>query len=234
MTIAVDRSDPAAPAPLPGAGLVLDGVALALAGRRLFAPLDLAVAPGEAVTVMGPSGSGKSSLLDAVAGTLDPAFALEGRIALDGRDLAGLPPEDRGVGLLFQDDLLFPHLDVGGNLAFALPASVKGRSARRRRVEAALAEAGLAGFADRDPATLSGGQRARVALMRALLAEPRALLLDEPFGTLDLALRDRVRGFVFEHARARRLPVLLVTHDPADAAAAGGPVVDIAPAAEGG
>jgi len=213
-----------------GPGLVLEAVGLAYGGRRLFAPLDLRVAPGAAVTVMGPSGAGKSSLLDAIVGTLDPAFALEGRVLLHGRDLTGLPPEDRGIGILFQDDLLFPHLTVGGNLAFALPPSVRGRAARRARVAEALAEAGLAGFAGRDPGTLSGGQRARVALMRALLAEPGALLLDEPFSGLDVALRDRVRAFVFDHARRRGLPVLLVTHDPADAEAAGGPVVALAPA----
>jgi putative thiamine transport system ATP-binding protein len=134
-------------------------------------------------------------------------------------------PEARRVGIQFQDDLLFPHLSVGGNLAFGLGARVRGREARRKCVEAALAEADLAGFADRDPATLSGGQRARVALMRTLLAEPRALLLDEPFNKLDAQLRDDVRRFVFDHARERELPVLLVTHDEADARAAGGRVL---------
>ena len=120
---------------------------------------------------------------------------------------------------------MFPHLSVGENLAFALPPAVRGRRARHERIEAALREADLDGFSGRDPATLSGGQRARVAVMRTLLAEPRALLLDEPFGKLDRALRDRFRAFVFDHARAARLPTLLVTHDEADAAAAGGAVV---------
>jgi putative thiamine transport system ATP-binding protein len=106
---------------------------------------------------------------------------------------------------------------------------VTGRQARRQRIRAALEEAGLEGFEERDPATLSGGQRARVALLRTLLAEPRALLLDEPFSKLDVALRARIRRFVFEHARAQALPTLLVTHDPADAAAAGGPVIEIGP-----
>jgi putative thiamine transport system ATP-binding protein len=150
-------------------------------------------------------------------------------VLLNGLEITDLPPERRRVGILFQDDLLFPHLSVAENLAFGLPAAVTGRQARRQRICAALEEAGLEGFEERDPATLSGGQRARVALLRTLLAEPRALLLDEPFSKLDVALRARIRRFVFEHARAQALPTLLVTHDPADAAAAGGPVIQIGP-----
>jgi putative thiamine transport system ATP-binding protein len=176
------------------------------------------------LTVMGPSGSGKSALLAAITGTLPPAFAMTGRILLDGHDITTRPTEARHVGILFQDELLFPHLSVGGNLAFGLPAAVKGRAERRARIEAALADVGLAGFADRDPATLSGGQRARVALMRMLLSEPRALLLDEAFSKLDADLRDQVRSLVFGIARDRDLPVLQVTHDAADAEAAGGEV----------
>jgi len=175
---------------------------------------------------MGPSGCGKSSLLSYLCGTLEPVFEASGEVWLDGVAIHELPPERRRVGILFQDDLLFPHLSVGENLAFALPPTVRGRRERGARIEAALREADLAGFARRDPATLSGGQRARVALMRTLLAEPRALLLDEPFGKLDRALRDRFRRFVFGHARAAGLPTLLVTHDEADAEAAAGAVVD--------
>jgi putative thiamine transport system ATP-binding protein len=205
--------------------LVLDRVELRLGARTLVGPLTLTVPPSRIVTVMGPSGSGKSSLLAFLCGTLDPAFTASGRVRLAGRDITALPPEQRGVGILFQDDLLFPHLSVAENLGFALPPGVRGRAARRAAVEAALAEAGLAGFADRDPATLSGGQRARVAVMRTLLADPRTLLLDEPFSRLDGPLRARFRRFVFDHARRRGLPTLLVTHDPDDAAATGGPIV---------
>jgi putative thiamine transport system ATP-binding protein len=207
--------------------LRLDGVTVALGGTRLFAPVTCAVRPGEIVTVMGPSGSGKSTLLALVGGFLDPAFTPEGEVVLAGAPILALAPERRRVGILFQDDLLFPHLSVAGNLAFGL-ARGGTRAARRRAVAASLAEAGLAGFEHRDPATLSGGQRARIALLRTLLARPRALLLDEPFGKLDLALRHDIRRFVFDHARERALPVLLVTHDAADAEAAGGPVITLA------
>ena len=207
------------------APLRLSAVRIELAGRELVPPLSLAVAPGECVTIMGPSGCGKSTLLAFVAGTIDPAFRASGQVAIGERDVTGLPPEARRIGILFQDDLLFPHLSVGGNLAFALAPRVRDRHARRARVEQALAEADLAGFADRDPATLSGGQRARVALMRTLLSEPEALLLDEPFNRLDAQLKQDFRRFVFAHAAGRALPVLLVTHDAADAQAAGGRVV---------
>jgi putative thiamine transport system ATP-binding protein len=206
--------------------LRLRGVTVSLDDRPLIEGLSLQVAPGEVATIMGPSGSGKSTLLSWICGSVDPAFAIEGRIELDGQDITETAPEARRVGILFQDDLLFPHLSVGENLAFGIPRGV-GREERRKRVADALAEAELAGFDGRDPATLSGGQRARIALMRTLLAEPKALLLDEPFSKLDAALRDRVRRFVFDHATERGLPMLLVTHDPDDAAAAGGPVLEI-------
>jgi putative thiamine transport system ATP-binding protein len=207
--------------------LELDGVGLSLHGRVLVPPLSLTIEPGRVAVLMGPSGSGKSSLLAYLCGTLDPAFETVGRVVLGGVDLEGLPPERRRVGILFQDDLLFPHLSVAENLAFGLPADMRGRVLRREAVERALADADLAGLGGRDPATLSGGQRARVALMRTLLAEPAALLLDEPFSKLDVALRARFRAWVFDHARRRGLPTLLVTHDPADGAEADGPVIEL-------
>lgn len=190
--------------------------------RKTLAMLDASIAPGEVLTIMGPSGAGKSTLLAAILGTLPRGFSMTGRVVLDGRDVTALPVQDRRIGILFQDDVLFPHLSVGQNLGFALPPGTQDRASR---IAAALAEADLAGFQSRDPATLSGGQRSRVALMRALLADPRALLLDEPFSRLDLDLRDRIRRLVFDTARSRGLPVVLVTHDPADAEAAGGPVL---------
>ena len=154
-----------------------------------------------------------------------PAVALLGPRQVGKTTLA---PERRRIGILFQDDLLFPHLSVGANLAFALPASVRPTNLRRERIDQALSDAGLAGFADRDPTTLSGGQRARVAVMRTLLAEPLALLLDEPFSKLDATLRGDFRRFVFDHAKQSGLPTVLVTHDEADAQAAQGPVIRLA------
>lgn len=205
-----------------GMGLELEKVTLRLHGAELLS-LSLAVSPGEVVTVMGPSGAGKSALLGYLSGTLDSVFDASGHVRLKGRLLDGLPPEKRRVGLLFQDDLLFPHLSVAGNLGFSL----KPGGNRAAIIEAALADAGLAGFGPRDPATLSGGQRARVSCLRVLLSEPEALLLDEPFSKLDPALRAQFRQFVFGKARAAGLPVLMVTHDADDAKAADGPVLRV-------
>jgi putative thiamine transport system ATP-binding protein len=206
------------------AALELRNVSIALGPQMLVPPLTCRILPGEIITVMGPSGAGKSTLLAFIGGFLDRAFAARGEVLIGEQDITMLPPERRRVGILFQDDLLFPHLSVGENLAFGLAA---GRTERQHIVAEALAEADLMDLGDRDPATLSGGQRARVALLRTLLAEPRALLLDEPFGKLDRGLRQDIRAFVFDHARVRGLPMLLVTHDPEDAEAAGGRVITL-------
>ncbi|MCA0938936.1 ATP-binding cassette domain-containing protein [Salipiger pacificus] len=206
-------------------GLIFDRLRIAHHGAPLLS-LDATVAPGEVLTVMGPSGSGKSTLLASIIGTLAPGFTLSGRIVLDGTEITHLPPEQRRTGILFQDELLFPHLSVGGNLGFGLPPRLRGK-ARRNKIDAALRDIGLEGFAKRDPATLSGGQKARVALMRMLLAGPRALLLDEPFSKLDATRRGQIRALVFERARAQGLPVLLVTHDPEDAESAGGRIITL-------
>ena len=207
--------------------LRLSDVRIALPGRVLIDALSFSVEPGAIVTVMGPSGSGKSALLSWIGGFLGAPFEARGDVALGARSLNGMPAHARRVGILFQDDLLFPHLSVAGNLLFGLPRAVAGHSERRAAVERARDEAGLAGFGARDPATLSGGQRARVALLRTLLAQPQALLLDEPFGKLDAALRSDFRRFVFEFARRAALPAVLVTHDAADADATGGPVIEL-------
>jgi putative thiamine transport system ATP-binding protein len=206
--------------------MMLDHVSIAIGGRTLL-EITHPIRPGEVLTVMGPSGSGKSALLAFIGGFLDPAFSAKGKVFVSGVELTALAAEDRHAGILFQDPLLFPHMSVAGNLAFALPEAVPGRAARRRLAEEALTDVGLAGLGTRDPDTLSGGQKARVALARVLLSAPRALLLDEPFSKLDADLREQMRELVFSKARKSALPVVLVTHDAADAKAAGGPLVRI-------
>lgn len=182
----------------------------------LLHDLHLQIAPGTVHTLMGESGSGKSSLLAAVCGTLDDAMRFEGHITLNDRALDQLPPQARRVGILFQDALLFPHMSVQDNLLFAVPRGPA--AARNAQVQQALRDMELTDLARADPATLSGGQRVRVALARALLAQPQALLLDEPFSKLDAALRVRMRALVFGMVRQRNIPALLVTHDAQDVA----------------
>ncbi|NOZ33603.1 MAG: ATP-binding cassette domain-containing protein [Alphaproteobacteria bacterium] len=208
-----------------GAGLRLERVEIFLGATRLLS-IDAHIQPGRNLTIMGPSGTGKSALIAFISGFLPPAFSASGRVVLNGTDMTGIAPEQRHMGTLFQDALLFPHLSVSENLLFALPAGGN-RAQRCDKVEALLDQVGLGDLAARDPGTLSGGQAARVALMRVLAAEPSVLLLDEPFSRLDIPRRDAVREFVFSTARNRGLPSLLVTHDTADAEAAGGEVIAV-------
>ncbi len=205
--------------------LELRNVSLEINGRTLIKPLSLCVAAGEVVTLMGASGSGKTSLLSFVGGDLLEPIVGHGEVVLMGQPLQTLPTERRGIARLFQDDLLFPHMSVAENLLFAVPRMAQGirmdHGTRMARVHEALQSAELQGFENRAPHTLSGGQRQRVALMRALLAEPKAILLDEPFSKLDKALRQQMRDYVFGHIRARAIAALLVTHDQDDAPAGG-------------
>jgi len=204
-------------------GLELRGVRIYKDGAPLVS-LDRKIAPGDVLSVMGPSGVGKSTLLAFVTGTLPHVFQAEGRVILNGDDITHNAPHRRNVGILFQDDLLFPHMSVGSNLAFGLPRGGS-KAERLAKIKHALTDVGLAGFEDRDPSTLSGGQRARVALMRVLLSDPCALLLDEAFSRLDADLRAQVRTLVFSRAKALGLPVLMVTHDQDDATAAGDEII---------
>jgi thiamine transport system ATP-binding protein len=166
--------------------------------------IDLDVAAGEIVCILGPSGGGKSTLLRAVAGLVD----YRGRVVIDGREADGLPTHRRGVGLMFQDDLLFPHLDVAGNVGFGSNGD---------RVAEMLDLVGLPGYGPRGVDTLSGGQAQRVALARALAPAPRVLLLDEPFGALDVVLKASLTLDVQRVLREARVTVLAVTHDRAEA-----------------
>jgi len=180
--------------------------------RYLCKELSFSIEPGEVLVLMGPSGSGKSSILGWLTGTLDKRLIASGDVWLGDTHLSQLPTEKRRLGLMLQQDYLFPHMSVGQNLLFGLRTG--NRASRIEKVQQSLVEAGLANMGDRDPATLSGGQRARVSLVRTLLSNPCALLLDEPFSRLDSVLREQIRRFTWDAAAG--LPVLLVTHDAHD------------------
>lgn len=205
--------------------LLLKDVSISLGGKELLS-VNAEIKQGEVLSIMGPSGSGKSSLLSFIAGFLDPAFFAKGEICMHGEVINKLPACDRRVGMLFQDPLLFPHMSVGKNLEFAI-AKKTTKNEKLDLVADALKTAGLEDYRERDPATLSGGQKSRIALMRVLLSKPRALLLDEPFSKLDTKLRDQIRAFVFDAAAEQNLPVLMVTHDMDDVAAANGEVIEL-------
>jgi len=189
-----------------------------LGERRVLDDISLDVAEGEVVTVLGPSGCGKTTLLRTIAG-LQPLDA--GRVLLDGRDLAAVPPHLRGIGLVFQDLALFHHRDVFGNVAFGLRMRGEPAAGVARRVAELLELVGLAGMERRSVASLSGGEQQRVALARALAPAPRVLLLDEPLGSLDRRLRDRLLdelGGLFDELE---VTAVYVTHDQAEAFALG-------------
>ena len=181
-------------------------------GIYLCRDLSFTIEPGSTLALMGHSGSGKSSILNWITGTLHPAIQASGQVFLGTRNITELAVEHRGLGLMLQQDYLFPHMSVGQNLKFGLLGGSKAQ--RDDIVKQSLRSAGLDDMAHRDPATLSGGQRARVSLLRTLLSNPHALLLDEPFSRLDTHLRTQIREFTW--ASAAQLPILLVTHDADD------------------
>ncbi len=172
--------------------------------------IDLTIDAHEVVCVLGPSGSGKSTLLRTIAGLEAPT---RGCIERDGRDLAGVPTHQRGLGLMFQDHALFPHRDVVGNVMFGLRMHGMDRAAARASASAALARVGLAGYEERSVHELSGGEQQRVALARAIAPAPSLLMLDEPLGALDRALREQLVDELGALFRDLGLAVLLVTHD---------------------
>jgi len=184
-------------------------------GDALFSDFNLTVGPGEIVTLMGPSGCGKSTLLDAIAGHLSSEFDYSGSITLNDQRLDSLPAHKRQVGILFQDDLLFPHLTVWENLAFALPDSIKGAQRKEQALQA-LKNISLSKLAESFPDQISGGQRARIALTRMLLAQPKVALLDEPYSKLDKELREQFRTWVVDQLKEANIPALMVTHDDED------------------
>jgi len=193
--------------------------------HELLLSLNEQVKGGEILTIMGPSGSGKSSLLNWLTGTLPSGFSANGEVWLNGENINNLPAHLRHIGVLYQDALLFSHLSVSGNIAFAMPKGNKKQ--RLEKIEHALEQVGLKGMANRHPDNLSGGQQARVALLRMLLSEPKAILLDEPFSKLDTQLRVDTRQLVFSQIREHKLPAIMVTHDHSDAEAANGKMITL-------
>ncbi|KTF09318.1 ATP-binding cassette domain-containing protein [Pseudoalteromonas sp. 10-33] len=193
--------------------------------HELLLSLNEQVKGGEILTIMGPSGSGKSSLLNWLTGTLPSGFSANGEVWLNGKSINDLPANLRHIGVLYQDALLFSHLSVSGNIAFAMPKGNKKQ--RLEKIENALEQIGLKGMANRHPDNLSGGQQARVALLRMLLSEPKAILLDEPFSKLDTQLRVDTRELVFSQIREHKLPAIMVTHDHSDAEAANGKMITL-------
>ena len=190
--------------------LQCDDVTVRFGEKVAVQDVSLTVDEGAVLAVLGPSGCGKSTLLRAIAG-LEPLAG--GRIAWDGRDLAGVPTHERGFALMFQDGQLFAHASVADNIAYPLRLRRVGRAERARRVSDLLELVGLPGYGDRRPATLSGGEQQRVALARSLAAEPALLLLDEPLSALDRSLRDRLAGDLREILVETGTTALLVTHD---------------------
>lgn len=194
--------------------LSLADVTVRFGAVTALAEVDLDVDPGEVVAILGPSGSGKSTLLRAVAG-LQPLAG--GTVTIDGIDRTDAPPHRRGVGLMFQDHALFPHLDVGANVAFGLRMQGQAPAAARQRALELLELVGLSGTAGRAIHTLSGGEQQRVALARSLAPEPAVLLLDEPLGALDRPLRERLVEELRDVFARLELTVVAVTHDQREA-----------------
>ena len=191
------------------------GVKKSYDGRTLVVEsLDLSVAKGEFLTLLGPSGSGKTTVLMMLAGFEAPTA---GNILIDGRDVTRLPARRRGIGMVFQNYALFPHMTVAENLAFPLKVRGMGKAEAGGRVRAALETVRLAGFADRRPAKLSGGQQQRVALARALIFDPQLVLMDEPLGALDKNLREEMQYEIKLLHDRLRLTVVYVTHDQNEA-----------------
>lgn len=194
------------------------GLSYNIADKPILHQLDMTIAAGETLALLGPSGCGKSTLLKLLAGLLQPN---RGRILFGARQVAderrSLPPERRGLGMVFQDYALWPHMSVAQNVAFPLQMRGVARTQRLHRTQAALARVGLEAFSERRPAELSGGQQQRVALARAIVAEPRVLLFDEPLSNLDRDLRESLSHEMAVLLRQLGTTAVYVTHDRSEA-----------------
>lgn len=206
-------------------GLRLDDLAFGY-GTALTDAISIDIAPREVVAILGASGSGKSTLLATIAGIVP---ALAGRVLVDGRDVTAVPIQERGVGIVFQEPLLFTHLDCGGNIGYGLRRHGMARAEADERATELLRWVGLDGYEHRDVRALSGGQAQRVALARALAPNPRVMLLDEPFSALDVDLRARLVREVRQLLHEQQAATLYVTHDPAEAEAMADRVIRLSP-----
>ena len=202
------RADAARPA------LVLRGLRKAFGDAVAVDGVDLQVGRGEFITLLGPSGSGKTTTLRMVAGFTHPS---SGTIEIDGRDMTHVPPHKRDVGMIFQNYALFPHMTAAQNIGFPLEMRGIGRAERQRRIADALALVKLERFGDRYPRQLSGGQQQRIAFARAVVFEPRLLLMDEPLGALDKKLREALQLEIMHISRELGATVVYVTHDQEEA-----------------
>lgn len=194
-------------------------------GTRGLDSVSLAVEEGEFVALVGPSGSGKTTLLRTIAGFVHPTA---GVLRVAGEDLAGLPPEKRRMGMVFQQHAVWPHMSVADNVGYPLKMAGLAAASRRERIHEALTMVGLEGMAKRKPSTLSGGQQQRVALARAVVANPSVLLLDEALSALDEPLRDKLRRDLTALVRTQGLTAVHVTHDRAEALAVADRIVVLA------
>jgi putative thiamine transport system ATP-binding protein len=206
--------------------LRVNAFSLSLGDKTLIKDLSFEIANGQVLSIMGPSGIGKSSLLHFLSGSLSPNLTTTGEAFLNDEALHTKATQDRKVGLLQQMPLLFPHMSITENLMFAIPADIH-KQERINMAQNALEKLGISDKANALPKELSGGQQARVALLRTLLSKPDYLLLDEPFSKLDPALRRDVRAFVLNEIRQANIPALLVTHDPEDAKAMEGECLEL-------
>ncbi len=195
--------------------------------KQAIFDVNLDIGANEVIALIGPSGCGKSTLLNFLCVTLPATFRASGEVRLNNKSLTCLAVEQRKVGILYQSPLLFPHMNNLENLMFAIPARIKGKQRQALALDK-LSQFNLADKALSTPQHLSGGQQARIALLRTLLSEPEYLLLDEPFGKLDSTLRQSVREFVLEQVQISKLPTILVTHDTEDCQAMGNNVLQLA------
>jgi thiamine transport system ATP-binding protein len=205
--------------------LDVDDVTVRFGARVMLDSVRLHVAAGEMVALLGPSGSGKSTLLRVIAGIV-PADS--GRVVLDGVDITSVPTHRRSVGMVFQNEQLFPHMDVAGNVGFGLRMAGIDKRVRGQRIAELLDLVGLAGFGSRHIDGLSGGERKRVALARSLAPQPKLLLLDEPLTGLDRELHDRLAAEVSAILAAQATTAIWVTHDAEEAATVAGRTVALA------